>query len=772
MARGMCSIRGCIQLRDVMSPRAAPSRSLALRAGRRAVALLLGGVATLTACTGNRVPDEDDPLPAIEREFRARFAATSIALEGAVLDEEGAPLVGATATFGDARVRSDAGGRFVFETLPRRTRLLTVAAEGYRTERIAVHLHLPLHEERVTLDPVLLARPAPNETRFLFAGDTSLGRRFVSPNAEAPLDRIPPADPEALIPSDDAAAGAARVVRGMKPIFEVADYRTLNLETVVTDTPETPYKGKPYVFFTLPDALAALHTLDVGFVSLGNNHMYDYLERGVTDTLRHVASRGVGSAGAGPTAIRAYKPFRIELGGVPYSMISASSIVGDQYDTLFVANDEKGGAANAADSTHLAQTIVDELAAGRSPIVHLHAGAEYTDRPVSSAHDRMRFAVESGAALVVAHHPHVPEGFEWYQERLIAHSLGNFVFDQDRLETVLGQLLRVDVSGASVRHARSIPIFIEDFQPRPIAGAVADLLLRRIGAASLPYGGLVFPYLHQGFVVRPGEARVRSETIEVPVVIDEEGFGIIDLRGRIDSRASVARVEMDAPGIRARIGRDIMLFGDMEDVDVDDDMIETSRWWYSNSSSFPCMHSVRRGAVALCSQRDWDDTGESVIAFRYRIRVQGHAEDAPEKDLTLLAYTQADNAGPVTLDVRYYASEGTAEFGKEVVLNGVRGSWNWRPVVRDLNMPADDPERPTSKTQNPRALRVFVTQTAPKRGHAMVRLDDVAVISWEESIPTDGSEELAVPHPRDFIRFEGPPGEHVVRVLVKTLLPR
>ena len=47
----------------------------------------------------------------------------------------------------------------------------------------------------------------------------------------------------------------------------------------------------------------------------------------------------------------------------------------------------------------------------------------------------VRAAVDAGADLVIGHHPHVLQGFEYYADTLIAHSLGNFVFDQDFLLT-------------------------------------------------------------------------------------------------------------------------------------------------------------------------------------------------------------------------------------------------------------------------------------------------------------------------------------------------
>jgi len=45
------------------------------------------------------------------------------------------------------------------------------------------------------------------------------------------------------------------------------------------------------------------------------------------------------------------------------------------------------------------------------------------------------FAIDNGADLVIVHHPHIIQGVEVYEGKLIAHSLGNFVFDLSYAET-------------------------------------------------------------------------------------------------------------------------------------------------------------------------------------------------------------------------------------------------------------------------------------------------------------------------------------------------
>ena len=50
--------------------------------------------------------------------------------------------------------------------------------------------------------------------------------------------------------------------------------------------------------------------------------------------------------------------------------------------------------------------------------------------------------------------PHVLQGFEWYKGRLIAYSLGNFVFDQDFLSTFPSVILRTIFEGDRMIDAR------------------------------------------------------------------------------------------------------------------------------------------------------------------------------------------------------------------------------------------------------------------------------------------------------------------------------
>jgi hypothetical protein len=89
-------------------------------------------------------------------------------------------------------------------------------------------------------------------------------------------------------------------------------------------------------------------------------------------------------------------------------------------------------------------------------------------------------AIDAGADIVIAHHPHVLQGIEWYDGKLIAYSLGNLVFDQDFLGTFPSAMVRVVSDGGRVLEARVLPVMIDRYRPVPVAGRVAQQIIRII----------------------------------------------------------------------------------------------------------------------------------------------------------------------------------------------------------------------------------------------------------------------------------------------------
>ena len=79
------------------------------------------------------------------------------------------------------------------------------------------------------------------------------------------------------------------------------------------------------------------------------------------------------------------------------------------------------------------ETLVNQIKEIRPKVDFLiitpHWGNEY-QMASSRQKNLARLAIDSGADLIIGHHPHWVQEIEEYQGKLIYYSLGNFIFDQ------------------------------------------------------------------------------------------------------------------------------------------------------------------------------------------------------------------------------------------------------------------------------------------------------------------------------------------------------
>ena len=115
-------------------------------------------------------------------------------------------------------------------------------------------------------------------------------------------------------------------------------------------------------------------------------------------------------------------------------------------------------------------------------VVVPHWGEQYTHTPWPDQRTVARRLVAAGADLVVGGHPHWVQGMDAVHGVPVLHSLGNFVFDMDRIpatgggfmtETMEGVVLVATFWGPELKAVRLVPYRMDDgsFAPRRVAGA-------------------------------------------------------------------------------------------------------------------------------------------------------------------------------------------------------------------------------------------------------------------------------------------------------------
>ena len=237
--------------------------------------------------------------------------------------------------------------------------------------------------------------------------------------------------------------GYPAIFEGTRSMFDESVVIVGNLEgpistlSPVADWPET---GPNHYQFTFATTVART-LFDAGFraVSLANNHIYDFGTEGYTQTVRWLGEAGVGYFGSPHDP---YTPWRYEVGGVPVALYA--------YDSWHVRDIE---------------TITQRVSAEPEEVfvvVYAHWGDEYESHPNSGQRNAARRFIDAGADLVVGSHPHVIQTKEFYKDKWIYYSLGNFVFDQYFSEAVqCGAVLHVMLSPNLTYTTREEFIFLE-----------------------------------------------------------------------------------------------------------------------------------------------------------------------------------------------------------------------------------------------------------------------------------------------------------------------
>lgn len=220
--------------------------------------------------------------------------------------------------------------------------------------------------------------------------------------------------------------------------------------------------GGKFSFRMEPVALEALALAGVDVVSGANNHIGDFGRVAFEDTLAHAREFGVRVAGAGLSRAEAETPRTFGLKGEKIGFLAFSD-VGPKW--LEASRGRSGilltGSPDFEKIIRKAAGAVDVL------IVGFHWGEEYKERVGGRQRELARLAVDAGAALVVGHHPHLPQEVELYRNAPIFYSLGNFIFDQNfSKETMRGEVAEVILKRGRVHAWRTQKVVLDKtFRP-------------------------------------------------------------------------------------------------------------------------------------------------------------------------------------------------------------------------------------------------------------------------------------------------------------------
>jgi poly-gamma-glutamate capsule biosynthesis protein CapA/YwtB (metallophosphatase superfamily) len=303
--------------------------------------------------------------------------------------------------------------------------------------------------------------PVPEVTTLTAVGDIMLGRRVAQRHRDDPNEPLQP----------------------LSKRLASAEITVGNVESTLSRDGSPTQGGDS--FAASPRILSGLKRSGFDVIQLANNHLGDYGDKALRDTLDRYADADLPTVGAGKTLAQARKPVIIERDDVTVGFIATESIGETPAATRTRAGTNRLNMpprTGPLDQRALNRITADIAALAKqvdAVVVLSHWGTQYTHRPEASQRTAAKAFADAGAGLVIGGHPHWVQGLQRFGSTAVVYSLGNYVFDMDfQTKTNEGVILEVVLWGGRVKAVEPVPYVIDrNFVPRMAKGARAQDIL-------------------------------------------------------------------------------------------------------------------------------------------------------------------------------------------------------------------------------------------------------------------------------------------------------
>lgn len=234
-------------------------------------------------------------------------------------------------------------------------------------------------------------------------------------------------------------------------IMRESDIMIMNNEFIYMEEGRSEaLSGKAYTFRAEPEDVELLEVFGVDGVTLANNHVYDFGETGLLDTMKYLNEAGIPYVGAGENIDEASKILYYVANGRKVAIVSASQIE-KTFQYTKEATETAAGVLKTLNPDKFLRVI--EIAAENSDYVIAvpHWGTEGTLYPDASQRMLAESFVRAGADVIIGGHPHRLQGAAYVEGVPVAYSLGNFWFSDATLYTTVAQVIIADSGELQLR---------------------------------------------------------------------------------------------------------------------------------------------------------------------------------------------------------------------------------------------------------------------------------------------------------------------------------
>lgn len=203
--------------------------------------------------------------------------------------------------------------------------------------------------------------------------------------------------------------------------FRGHDLTIVDFECPLTASEKARRKTGPHQK-SHPETISILNYAGVNLVVLANNHIMDYDNDGIAETLELCRKNGIDTTGVGRSREEAALPYSKMINGRKIAVLNYA-------DNEFLSTPDGSYTCNPIDYVRCYYDIKKISKEHDFLIVIVHGGNEFYELPSPRTKELYRYMIDLGADIVLSHHTHVFSGYEIYNSKPIFYGLGNLVYD-------------------------------------------------------------------------------------------------------------------------------------------------------------------------------------------------------------------------------------------------------------------------------------------------------------------------------------------------------
>lgn len=274
------------------------------------------------------------------------------------------------------------------------------------------------------------------------------------------------------------------------PLLVQNDLNIINLETALTySNNKVP---KVFNFQATPDKVASLKLAHIDVCNIANNHILDFSNEGLYETVATLDQANIKHVGAGKNITQAAEPVIITHKDITIGIIGYTDneptwqATAQRPGTNYI---EVGDIETIRRQLNMFKHKVDLV------VVSIHWGPNMRERPTQAYIDFAHAIIDAGAHIIHGHSAHIVQGIELYKDGIIMYDTGDFVDDyaiDPRLRNDYGCIFLVNATkDDGIQEMRLIPTRIDTMQVNKAVGHDYIRIMNHIQEVSRPFGTII-----------------------------------------------------------------------------------------------------------------------------------------------------------------------------------------------------------------------------------------------------------------------------------------